>query len=330
MVSEALACSAAEREAPSRARRERCNKRHFWAQGIVRLSLLWLWLCFAGTAQAEVSAIDDLGETVRLPAPAARIVSLAPHATEMLFAAGLGARIVGAVSYSDFPPEAKAIPRVGRYDRLDLEAILALRPDLIVAWASGNAPEQIAALRRLGLAIYVSEPRELEAIPQNVERLGILGDTEAIAKEAATTFRATLAALQARYGGGAPVTLFYQIWNRPLMTVSDEHLISRVMDLCGGKNVFARLPTLAGQVDLEAVLAADPEVVLASGMGEARPDWLDDWRRWPNLHATRQGNLFFIPPDLIQRHNPRILEGAAQLCAHLEEARGKRQERGEK
>ncbi len=279
---------------------------------------------FVAPTFAEVRVTDDLGQTVVLAQPARRIVSLAPHVTEMLFAAGAGAHVVGAVQYSDYPEAAQRIPRVGGYTSLDLEAIVALRPDLIVTWKSGNPAPQVEKLRDLGFAVYVTEPRRIEDVPRDVESLGQLAGTVADARKAAGTFRARHESLRRRYSGRPPVDVFYQIWDRPLMTVNDEHLISDVLRLCGGRNVFASLPVLAPKVDVEAVLAADPEAIVASGMGEARPEWLDTWRRWPQLRAVRHNDLFFIPPDLIQRHTPRILDGAERLCAALEQARTRR------
>lgn len=287
------------------------------------LSFILAALC-AVPALAEVRVTDDLGQTVVLAQPARRIVSLAPHATETLFTAGVGSRIVGAVSYSDYPEAAKTIPRVGGYHNLDLERIAALKPDLVVAWAGGNPPAQIERLRALGLTVYVSEPRKIEDVAYNVERLGALAGDAKAAREAAATFRRRHERLRARYANRPAVKVFYQIWNQPLMTVNGAHLISKAIALCGGVNVFHDLPALAPKVDLEAVLAADPEVIVASGMGQARPDWLDDWRRWPQLRAVRDGNLFFIPPDIIQRHSPRILDGAESLCRDLERVRAHR------
>jgi iron complex transport system substrate-binding protein len=288
-----------------------------------RLSFI-LAALLAAPAFAEVRVTDDLGRTVVLAQPTRRIVSLAPHATETLFTAGAGDRVVGAVSYSDYPEDAKKIPRVGGYHNLDLERIVALRPDLVVAWASGNLPAQVERLRALGMTVYVSEPHAIEDVARNIERLGALAGTEIAAQRAAAAFRARHERLRARYADRPAVSMFYQIWNRPLMTINGEHLISKVIALCGGVNVFAGLPVLAPKVDVEQVLAADPEAIVASGMGEARPDWLADWRRWPQLRAVRRDNLFFIPPDLIQRHTPRILDGAERLCAALELARTRR------
>jgi len=276
------------------------------------------------SVQAEIQVKDDSGKVVRLAAPARRIVSLAPHLTENLFSAGAGARLMGAVDYSDWPPAAKRIPRVGSYDRLDLESIIARKPELVLAWDSGNAPAHLEKLRALGIPVYVSQPKRMEDVASEIERLGQLAGTEAAANQAAADFRARRAALAARFGTKAPVRTFYQVWNQPLMTVNGEHLISDAIRLCGGENVFAGLPQIAPSVTEEAVLAAKPEAIVASGMDASRPEWLDAWKRWKQLPATARDNLFFIPPDLMQRHTVRILDGAEQLCQHLETARSRR------
>lgn len=288
--------------------------------------LLWLLALLACTARAEVALSDDTGASVRLPAPASRIVSLAPHITETLFAAGAGERIVGAVDYSDYPEAAKKIPRIGGYSRLDLEAVVALRPELAIGWVSGNSPAHIEKLRAAGIPVFLVQPERIDDVAKNLERFGALAGTTEVAARAAADLRRQLAALRARYGTRPKVRVFYQIWNQPLMTIGGGQIISDVIALCGGENVFAGLKALAPQVTVEAVLAADPEVIVASGMGEARPDWVDDWRKWPQLTAVRRGNLFFIPPDLLQRPTPRLLDGAARLCEQLETARGKRSE----
>jgi iron complex transport system substrate-binding protein len=277
-------------------------------------------LCCCGIAQAEVAATDDAGKLVRLTAPAAHIVSLSPHATELLYAAGAGARVVAAVEYSDYPEAAKALPRVGSYAALDLERIAALKPDLAVAWGSGNPPGQLAQLARLGVPVFVSEPTKLEDIPATLRRLGRLAGAAA-AETAAREFERRQAALHEKYAGRRSVGVFYEIWNQPLMTVGGGHVISAAMALCGGRNVFAQLSQPAEAVELEAVLRADPEAIVASGMDARRPEWLDEWRRWPQLTAVKRGNLFFVPPDLLQRHTPRLLDGAERLCEALETAR---------
>jgi iron complex transport system substrate-binding protein len=285
---------------------------------------LWLLLCAAALARAEIAVTDDTGATLRLKEPAQRIVSLAPHVTETLFAAGAGGQVVGAVDYSDYPEAARSIPRVGGYSKLDLEAIAAIKPDLAIGWASGNSPAHIEKLRALGIPVYLAQPEHIDDVAANLERYGELAGTPTVARAAAKDFRDRLAALRGQYGTRPKVRVFYQIWKQPLMTVGGGQVISDAIRLCGGENVFADLKPLAPKIGIEAVLAADPEVIVASGMGEARPEWVDDWRQWPSMTAVKRDNLYFIPPDLIQRHTPRLAEGAARLCAQFEAARGKR------
>lgn len=273
---------------------------------------------------APVDIVDDQGQALRLAQPARRIVSLAPHITELLYAAGAGDRLVGAVQYSDYPEAAKKLPRVGGYSAVDMEQVIALKPDLVVAWKSGNRNAHLDKLRALGVPVFINEPRRIDDVAKSLAQFGRLAGTGAAGEAAAKAFRARHAALAARYSGRPKLRLFYEAWNRPLMTINGEHLISDVIRLCGGDNVFAKLPMLAPTVDVESVLATQPEVIVASGMGEGRPEWLDDWRQWGRLPAVARGNLFFIPPDLIQRHTPRILDGAERLCGQLEEARARR------
>ncbi|SCZ50747.1 iron complex transport system substrate-binding protein [Thiohalomonas denitrificans] len=277
-------------------------------------------LLFAARAPA-VSATDDAGRTVSLEQPAERIVSLSPHGTELLFAAGAGDRVVGVVSYSDYPAAAGKIPRVGGYDALDLETILALQPDLVVGWESGNGPDVLERLESLGLTLFVTEPRRLEQVPASIEKLGRLAGSDAMARQAADHFQNRLQAITDDYSQRPAISVFYQVWDRPLMTVGGDHLISRIIERCGGRNVFAELSELAPTISEEGVITANPRVIIASGMGEERPEWLDDWHRWKSIDAVARNQLHFIPPDLLQRPTPRALEGAERLCRALEQAR---------
>jgi len=274
--------------------------------------------------QALADAIiveDDTGREVRIVEPAERIVSLAPHVTEILFAAGAGEKIAGAVEHSDYPLEARQLDRVGNYASFDLEAIIALEPDLVVGWDSGNQEAQLDQLQLLGVPVFRSEIRELDDIPANVERLGRLAGTHTRAQEAALTLRGSIDALERQYRDSQPVRVFYQIWHQPPMTVGGNHLISRVIELCGGTNVFGNLAELAPTVNEEAVLSADPQAIIASGSGGKQPEWLASWQQWPTLSAASTNSLFIIPPELIQRPSPRLLKGAQMMCDQLEHAR---------
>jgi iron complex transport system substrate-binding protein len=279
-------------------------------------------------AHAAITVTDDTGATVTLPAPAQRVISLAPHVTELLYAAGGGAKIVGAVSYSDYPPEAKQLPRVGDNKALDLERIVALRPDLIVVWRHGNAQQQLDRLRELHVPLFFSEPHHLDDVAVSLTKLGQLLGTSPAAGTAAAAYRRDIARLRAQYANRPPVSVFYQVWNKPLMTLNGEHMVSDVITLCGGRNVFAALEPLVPTVSTEAVLAANPEAIVTSAPGATQPDTglpqLDTWRAWPGLTAVMRNNLFAIDGDLINRPAPRIVEGARQLCVDLETARSRR------
>ena len=289
-----------------------------------RFLMLTATVALFAPAHAELVFKDDTGREVRLKAPARRIVTLAPHATEILHAAGAGDRLVGTVDYSDYPPSAKALPRVGSYERLDLEAIAALKPDVVIAWETGNPAGQVEKLRTLGLTVYASQPNRMEDIAAQIERFGQLAGSEVLASTAAAQFRQRLETLRRANARKPTVRVFYQIWNNPLMTVGGPQIISDAIQLCGGENVFGTLPQMASTVSVEAVLAANPEAIVATGMGEARPDWLSDWNKWMRMTAVARGNLFHINPDIMQRHTPRILDGAEQLCAALDVARSRR------
>jgi iron complex transport system substrate-binding protein len=287
-------------------------------------ALLLLLAAMLPAARAEVCATDDHQRQVCLPQPAQRIIALSPGITEQVYAAGGGDHLIAAVSFSDYPEAAKSLPRIGGYNRFDLESIVSLEPDLLIAWGEGNPAEQLAQLASLGLTIYYSNPLSFDDIASTIERFGALAGTSAAANVASGEFRQGIEELRERYASATPVRVFQQIWINPLMTVNRDHLISKATELCGGVNIFGALPKLSPRIDLEAVLAADPEAIVAGGMGEANHDWLNDWRRYPNLTAVRKNNLFFVPPSMLQRPTPRILDGARMLCRHLETARERR------
>lgn len=283
---------------------------------LVPLLLLRLLLC-AGLAQAAVEVRDDYGHAVSLGAPARRIVSLAPHLTELLYAAGAGAQVVGALEHSDYPPEARSVPRVGSEAGIDLEALIALRPDLVVAWPNAGSVRTVNRLAQIGLPVFRSEPRELADIARTLERFGVLAGTAERANQAADAFRKRARALEARYSERPKMRVFYQVWDRPLVTVNGDHVISKVMRMCGGENVFAALPLIAPQIDREAVVSANPQVIISSGAS------LEGWKAFSGLAAVKNAHLYAIPPDLIQRHTPRLLDGAERLCRLLEQARAR-------
>lgn len=248
-----------------------------------------------------------------------RIIALSPHAAELVYAAGAGVQLVATVAHSDYPPAARELPRIGDATRLDRERILGLRPDLVIAWPLGNRPRDLEWLEAAGIEVYRSDPQTLGEIAGDLEAIGRLAGTTSRADRAAADLRARLAELETRFHREYPLSVFYQLWPQPLMSVDRRHLISRVLDLCGGRNIFERLGAGSAQISREAVFAANPRALVASVENGEPEDPLAHWQDWPSLDAVREGNLIRLPADLMHRPGPRLVDGAGMLCRKLAE-----------
>lgn len=287
-------------------------------------------LALLGAMAQAASFVDDGGRTFVLDRPAQRIVSLAPSLTELVYAVGAGPSLVGVDRASDHPPEAKAVPRTGDHARVDIERIVALKPDLVLAWRHGNPSRELAQLQALGLPLFHLEPRRLDDVPRALERLGALTGRVDQGASAAQRLRAELAALRERYGARRELAVFYQVWRDPLLTLNHDHLVSDVITLCGGRNVFGGLPQLVPPLSQESVVAARPEVILATRPQESgspgprratEDESLRGWMRFTSIPAVQRGALFTIAGDVISRQGPRIAEGARAVCEALDLAR---------
>lgn len=257
-----------------------------------------------------------------LPLMAAqRIVSLSPHITELLFAAGAGDQIVGADLYSDYPEQARRIPRVGDVAAIDTERLLALKPTLVIVWQSGTPARQQEQLRRLGLKLFATEQRHLADIESALVTFGALAGTPAVAAAAAAQLHRGIAEVRERFAGRRRLTVFYQIWDRPLFTLSQDHVVSEVLNLCGGDNVFGDVAGIAPMVDTESVLARNPEVIIIGATGADGERQRRSWLRFGNLRAVQQGRIYLLDPSLINRMTPRILLGIDLVCRQLDQAR---------
>lgn len=274
-------------------------------------------------AETDLCARDALDRQVCLSAPAGRIISLSPGATELIYSAGAGDRLVAVSAWSDFPPEAEKLPQVGDSNRLDLETIVALSPDLVVAWSDGNSRAQLDKLAAIGVRVFWLEPRQFEDIARAVAQLALLTGQPELGQQRAAAFLEGLSELRQQYTDARPIRVFYQIWDQPLMTVNRDELISKAIALCGGDNVFAELPRLVPRISTEAIVAANPQVILTSGRDTVADSTLARWRQFPDLAAVKADNLYLEPPSLLVRPTFRILEGARHLCQTLERARAK-------
>jgi iron complex transport system substrate-binding protein len=263
---------------------------------------------------------DDRDTSVSVIARPTRIVALSPHLAEIVHAAGAGDRLVAVVRHSDYPKSVRHLPTIGDAARFDMERLLALAPDLVLGWASGNPVHELRRVERLHLPLFVTEARRLGDVPRLLRSVGAIVDSAEAAEKAAGSFERGVAMLRSRYRTLQSIRVFYQIWDRPLLTVNGRHLISDVIELCGGRNVFADAPVLTPSVSLEAVLAARPDVILGGGSAAGADHLAKQWRAAP-VALLRELPARYVPADLIQRQTPRILEGARIVCEHLDEVR---------
>ncbi|AZP14229.1 cobalamin-binding protein [Undibacterium parvum] len=294
-------------------------------QKVFCFSLLLLSLFSAtNSSSASVSVQDDAKHIIKLATPAKRIISLAPHATELLFEAGARHLIVGVSDYSDYPEAAKKITPIGNIFALDLERLIRLKPDLIVVWGTGNAKLIVDKLRGLKIPVFESEPRSFEMLASSLERLSILTGLDETGVAAANRFRNRLELLRSTYAlkpSEKKLSVFYQVWGKPLMTLNNQHLVSSAISLCGGVNIFGDLKDLSPSVTIEAVLAADPQVIITTS-GEQQ-DNLSNWLQFNKLSAVSKANLYTIKGDWLNRAGPRVLDGTEELCKNLKTARTK-------
>ncbi len=288
----------------------------------LKLPVLILFVCsqclFTLVAQAGISVTDNHGRVIDIAQPAKRVIALAPHITESLFAIGAGDRVVGVVSHSDYPPQALDIPIVGDAQGFNLEAIIALQPDLVVAWAGGNPLLPLQRLERLGIPVYYSDPKVFSDIAHNLRALGRLlqrPEAEPLASE----FERRLQQLQHSYASRTKIRVFYQLWHQPLMTLNKSQMISQAIDLCGGENLFADHREAVPHLGIESVLQTDPQVILT---GENVPDgWEQQWLAWPKLAASRYQQFYRLNEDLLYRPTMRLLDGTQQMCNVIQQAR---------
>ncbi|GAB1268390.1 cobalamin-binding protein [Aurantivibrio infirmus] len=269
----------------------------------------------------KIFVVDYVGNEIHLDKPAQRIIALSPHIVENVFSAGAGDKLFGTIDYNLYPPEANSIRKVGGFDTLSLETIVALDPDLVIAWGSGNGSQTIAQLQSLGLPVYVDEPITMADISKSIRDIGILAGTETVSENVAEQFEAQLTQLRLNSENKNVVSVFYEVWHEPLQTLNKNHIISSVINVCQGENLFADAIPLAPKISIESVIARNPDVIVASGVDEKEPPWLSDWRQWGSITAVKNASVFYIPPDLIQRHTTRILLGTAMMCEHLDKAR---------
>jgi iron complex transport system substrate-binding protein len=270
-------------------------------------------------ARAGIDLTDDLGRRVSLPAPASRIVTLAPSITEAAFAVGAGARVVGASAWSDYPAEAERLPVVSSAAGIEFESLARLAPDLVIAWKDSFRPADIPRLEALGARVFVVESRTLATIPRLLAVTARLAGGDA--GPATRAYESRLAAAKARHAGKARVRVFLEISHRPLMTVAGGHFMNEALDLCGATNVFGDLAEVAPQVSWEELYARNPAAILGTGPEEGEAPFRQAWGERAGLEAVRRGKVAYVASRALGRPSPRVVEGIEALCAAVERLR---------
>jgi len=273
--------------------------------------------------ETSIEVTDYSGAIVSLDKPASRIISLAPHIVENLFAAGAGDSIIGVVDYSNYPTEALKITNIGSAFNINQENIIALNPDLIIAWETGNSNTVYNKLKDLGYTVYIDEPKTLDDIAKSIRDFGILTGHKEQANSIANSYLLDIKNLREKYQHFQSISVFYQIWDKPLQTINGKHIISSALNICNGENIYAKETAIAPIINLESILERDPQAIIASGISSERPSWLDDWTQWESLQAVKNNHLFFVEPDHLQRHTIRLLKGIESVCEQLDSVRQK-------
>ncbi len=250
-----------------------------------------------------------------------RIISLAPHITELLFSVGAGNEVVGVMSFSNYPEAANSIPIIGSHDKLNYEQIISLQPTLALGWQGGNSSDAMDRLRDLGIRVESYAPHTLEDVGESLRWIGEISGHKEEGEAAAQNYFNRLEALREMHLSHPGISVYYQIWHEPQMTVNGQHLITDVIQMCGGSNIFSDAIPLVPKVSMESILQRNPEVIVMAGVPGEQPERINRWQRWTALDAVQKDNLFEVHPDLLHRHSARILDGAEALCSALDIAK---------
>lgn len=291
-----------------------------WRFSLVLTALLLPALMMPRAGLTDIRLPQANGDILTIPRPAKRIITLAPNLAELLFAAGAGEQLEAVVEYSNFPPQVAGIQRVGNAFRIDLERIIGLQPDLVIAWSSGNPQTALKKLQDLGITVLQVEILRPVEIAETVETLARAAGTEGTGLTVAAQLREKLARLHEDNLNKPVVDYFYQVAARPLYTINGQHIISQGLEICGGRNIFSDLPTLAPQISRESVVLADPMIMIAADNGDGTPA-LEVWREWPRLQAVKDNYMLYLPADEISQATPRFLDSISLACKYLDKVR---------
>ena len=297
-------------------------KQHVYKlQRFICLSVLLIAYSPSATSAKAISVTDDSGAIISLKQPASRILALAPHIIENVYSAGAGDLLVGSVSYANYPPEAESLPQVGGYNKYNIEAIAALKPDVIFAWQSGTPKHFFDKIKQLGIPLYIDEPSTMQEVATAIRNIGILTGKQHIAELSAKKYLDELALLRQSQTDKTPISVFYQVWHDPIYTINGKQIISDVLRLCGGINIYADEKIKAPIITIESLIERNPDVIITGTNHKSGVEPLLRWQQWPTMTAVKTNNLFTVNADIVSRHTARIIQGAQSVCEKFDTAR---------
>ncbi|WP_156878935.1 cobalamin-binding protein [Oceanobacter kriegii] len=250
-----------------------------------------------------------------------RIVALAPHIVELLYSIGAGDQIIGTTDYSDYPEAANQIPRVGSYAGLQVEKILQMNPDLVIGWKTGNPEADLQRLVGFAVPVVYSDMVELEDVARELDFYGQLTGREVAAQEQADRYSKRLGTLREQYRDRTPVTVFYELWSRPLTTVAGNAWPQQQLELCGGDNPFKDLQRDYPQIGLERVIESLPDVIIQPNHNGKPNNDAVDWAQWPAIPAVKNQHVLVQNADHTHRMTMRALDAIEELCQSIDSAR---------
>lgn len=251
---------------------------------------------------------------------AARYITLSPHLTEILFDLNVGDEIVATVEHSDYPERAKSIAIIGNHQSLNIEAIVALEPDVVFAWSDGNPGLQLQRLTDLGIKIFYSAPNDLNALMAEINAIGDLVNQSSRAQFITQQMAKQINSISANYENSAPLNVFYQIWHQPLRALGSDAWLNDLLARCGAKNIFAHLPQAYPQVSIEVVIEKQPDVIIMPQSNKLNAEQ-ELWQNWPMLKAVKNNHIVAINADWLHRFTGRSIRGLTSLCESLDALR---------
>lgn len=287
----------------------------------LKISVLIILCSFSLSAYAQNNRQENSHYNKQDNKIAQKIIALSPHAVEMLFAIGAGDRIIATIEHADYPQQALNIPRIGNHTGIQIEKLVELQPDLVVGWKSGNKQTDLHKIKSLGFNIYFTYPQSLKHLQQDLLKLGEFTGLKKNAEQVAKEVKQAYLTIKQKYANKKPVKVFYQLWHKPLRTISSGSWIDSMIKDCQGSNLFSETKNAYPVIAIEDVLVKDPQVIIVPEHPEIVDDKKNIWRQWKTIQAVKNEKILSVDGDLLHRFGPRIAQGLAQLCEAIDKAR---------